>query len=1833
MSKSSQQDTQTPTKISQRLRLMLLSRGSIAVGSLLLILIIAGVWWLRNFVKTELAPLAQKNLTNTLNRPVELGEVQEFSLTGVKFAASAIPPTSTDTDQVKIESVNVGFNPWQLVTNRQLKLDVTLINPDIYIQQDSQDQWVTTKIAEPGEPGIIKTDLDIIRVRNAKLVLVGNPPKPNNIKNNSNLSNSQTPTPVVFSGLYGKAQLVKNSEDQQSIKFDVSGKPDNGGNIVLAGNILLENIQQGLDGNLKVRTQNLLAADITNLIPLPVNLTAGRFQGDLDVQLIPTQPPLLNGNADLENVTIQIPEVPQDFSNTQGKIAFQGLALDLKNVVSSYGKIPLTAKGIIDREKGFNLTANVNAVSVSHALETLKVNTPFPVNGVVKADLQLSGDINNPVLSGQVNNIKPAKIDKVDIAQVSSKFSLSTRDSLLTLTDIQGKTTVGGEVKGVGKISLGKSPQIDVNLTAQNVPGDKIAKLYNEQINENIKIGTVTATANINGAADNVQTFVKWQAPQATYPTTGETIVNSDRTVNFRNVAVNVAGNIIRGYGSYNPRKWQAVANVDGVEITPFLNPEQRENFSLENAKFDGQVTVSGTSDKFQITNISSQNAGINLGGGRVNLARLQLEDNNFVADLVANNIRLSRILKQSPAILNNPITGKFTIAGNTENFDLQTLGGVGEGSLQVGKGKITATNIKLGQGNYQALVTVDNVSVQRLADVPNQFQGRLVGQFNVAGSVESFSPENILAAGKAKLNIAGGTVTASDIQVANGNYQALVSGSGVQLNRLNQQLQGQFAGELKVAGILGSAKLADLRATGEVQLSRGLPGINSPLNAAISWDGQQLTIPQARTRNINTSGYIVANAQQPGIPEITQVNLNVQAQDYDLKQLPLQLPNGVSVAGTADFQGQISGKPTSPNVVGTVGVKNLQVQKFAFEELLTGKINLVSGNGLSIDIAGKEDRIAAQLNANNRPQAFALKWQQASAVGQAKGNIWDVKVNNFPLQALNFNVPSPQILGEGVVIGLLSGDVEFNQKTLATQGNIAIAKPQLGRIKGDNFTTEFNYVNKTAYIRNAKFTINDSNYLFDADVKQTDQAPEIQANVKLEKAKIQDLLQVAQIFDIQDLQRGLTPPTYGTATDLNTNSQGLPEQPLLNQIQRLSEIDALLAAQEQKRIESNPIPNLTDLHGILNGEIAFNTATKDGLAASFNIQGQQFTWGREEEPTRFYRAEKLTARGSFEKGILRLQPFSLEAKDRLIALTGNIGGDKQSGKLTVRNFPIQLLNNFVRLPVGISGNLNVNAGLTGSIANPQARGELDITEGQLNQKPITSATAGFSYADGRLRFGSKFAALGSEPVDITGNIPYKLPFASVEPDNNSIELDVKVKNESLGLLNILTNQIAFEDGEGEIDITVRGTREKPLVKGIANLNNATFVAQALPGKLTNVSGEAEFDFDKVLVENLQAKFSDGKIEAQGEIPIFKSQSIQIENPLDVKLDKLVLNLKGLYQGGASGDLDITGSVLQPAIGGNILLSNGQVLIADSSASALSENDSESLFFAANKQNKIPNVDSGIVRLNNLIIKLGNNVEIASPPVFNFQANGELNVTGSLDDPIPAGTIRLTRGGVNLFTTQFKLARSYEHTATFRRSQPRDPDLDVRLVAKVLDGVQTTNLSRQLTTGLSELETVRVEATVRGSARQLDRNLELRSSPSRSQTEIITLLGGGFLDTQGRGDSTLGLINIAGSAVFNNFQGAFNQIGNAFGLSELRIFPTILSDNPDAGESTSTIELALEAGVDIANIFSFSTIKILTASDPFQWGINYRITEEIRIRASTNLEDDSRTVIEFERRF
>jgi translocation and assembly module TamB len=107
---------------SRRLWLIILTRTSIAFGAILLVAIIGGALYARNFINERLAPLVESNLKQLLGKPVEIGEFERFSLNSLRFDSATIPATPDDRDRVTAQAVEVRFNLWQLLTNRTLVL-------------------------------------------------------------------------------------------------------------------------------------------------------------------------------------------------------------------------------------------------------------------------------------------------------------------------------------------------------------------------------------------------------------------------------------------------------------------------------------------------------------------------------------------------------------------------------------------------------------------------------------------------------------------------------------------------------------------------------------------------------------------------------------------------------------------------------------------------------------------------------------------------------------------------------------------------------------------------------------------------------------------------------------------------------------------------------------------------------------------------------------------------------------------------------------------------------------------------------------------------------------------------------------------------------------------------------------------------------------------------------------------------------------------------------------------------------------------------------------------------------------------------------------------------------------------------------------------------------------------------------------------------------------------------------------------------------------------------------------------------------------------------------
>jgi Family of unknown function (DUF490). len=226
--------------------------------------------------------------------------------------------------------------------------------------------------------------------------------------------------------------------------------------------------------------------------------------------------------------------------------------------------------------------------------------------------------------------------------------------------------------------------------------------------------------------------------------------------------------------------------------------------------------------------------------------------------------------------------------------------------------------------------------------------------------------------------------------------------------------------------------------------------------------------------------------------------------------------------------------------------------------------------------------------------------------------------------------------------------------------------------------------------------------------------------------------------------------------------------------------------------------------------------------------------------------------------------------------------------------------------------------------------------------------------------------------------------------------------------------------------------------------------------------------------------------------------------PLQLDLEQLTLNLPELYKGNADGAILITGTLLKPKLGGEVILSQGKVTLPSEETATLPTDTTNTTQ---------PPVD---VSLNGLKLTLGDNIQVMTPPILNaplinFNAKGTIELNGSLasiNDIRPQGTIELTGGQVNLYTSQLRLDRGYPQRAIFVPSEGLDPILDVRLVTRVPETLRFVSppsaFPAEQTEALSPsrfgtVRTIRITAIVRGSASEINDIIKLQSSPSRSQ--------------------------------------------------------------------------------------------------------------------------------------
>ena len=288
---------------------------------------IGGALWATKFIYEDIVPIVETALQKELNRPVKLGKVQGFSLGSLRLGKSEIPATATDSDHAEIEAIDVGFNLWESVQNKKLKIKVDLVNPVAFIEEDKPGVWIGTEITQKeDDPNAGDVEVAEVKLSNATLELLPIA-KEKQPRRSVKYQKINTTVEVFDKG----KQLKINSEGESAVQgtFKVNGeiwnrtidtkadtKPEAKSDVKPTTEKLTDKpignkpATLRLDINGEVRTQKMLLSEFDRLARLPVTVESGELNSNLNLQIRADEKyPSLKGTATFRDIAAKVPGV------------------------------------------------------------------------------------------------------------------------------------------------------------------------------------------------------------------------------------------------------------------------------------------------------------------------------------------------------------------------------------------------------------------------------------------------------------------------------------------------------------------------------------------------------------------------------------------------------------------------------------------------------------------------------------------------------------------------------------------------------------------------------------------------------------------------------------------------------------------------------------------------------------------------------------------------------------------------------------------------------------------------------------------------------------------------------------------------------------------------------------------------------------------------------------------------------------------------------------------------------------------------------------------------------------------------------------------------------------------------------------------------------------------------------------------------------------------------------------------------------------------------------------------------------------------------------------
>ena len=1729
-----------PSRISRFLNW--LKRPSTLIGTGTVVgIIVGGSLISYSVIRRQLPTFLESQITNFLDRPVNLGELKTFSFSEIEMGFSEIPATASDQDNLSVQAIKIEYDLGSLLTQWKLPIRLTIINPEIYLDQNEEGVWLALEPIEE-KPKLPELPFDLeanATIEDAEIVLL---PQALN-------------SPVeITSQLEGVLNYPREGEAELSydIEANFADAP-----IQIQGKTNLDNL--GTQANIAIAQLSLVK--LSSLVaPLSVRLTQGELNANLTLN-IPSleayQDSQVQGNLEIKQVTgnLAISEDKRTSFASNIGLNFQDQEVNFTQGDIKLGEIAVNLSGKANLKQGYDLDVSVSPFTIKNVLAvTPDIELPIKTAGEFQLALNILGAIDNPELKAVFTSTKPTEIDQIKLDETNVILNATLDQIILDRAEIIPET--GGTIVATGNIQTDLTETLQgrkainpatmpVNLDAIiDLPLDELASIYTTLPTET-RLGSFNSKIQFQGTVEDPDFRANWQLIDTFIITVGEIVGEGEATFDGTQFLLDNTGFqtelgdiSIFGQGNLETKNWEAIINSNQVALDPIiseligqgkleesitaLNIDIRAGGSLEATniedtvgKADVTVAVGGTAIDFQ-GNLEQGNLQTFFSGQRLNLVPLI---SPFFPQL---NVALE--VNRLQGELGGNITSLFQ-----EDFDLVTaldaLAGQVNTVVAIDESLVNFNaNLRKG-GQLEANFFSDSAFAMTpfIPNLPTEaiFEN---GTASVSGTIAQLATllktqdvGGLTAQTNLNFSIADGAIALQG-NLQNGIWEANLLVSEVETTPITRPYLVNLTPE--TTAFTFPPLNADLAISGEANpLLQNAPASVDLNRANVEWGKQSL---QARGNLILAPLFTAPDIAEAQFEVETNLDFNTLPTAEILDLIPIErqyLPQSLEIAGESRFRGQIRGQqllqaPTAPNsiiVEGDINLTNFQFNDLIFDPMMAGTVNFATGNDLQIALRGDNDAIIAAVSpcletacvAPYRLDTLELRQQEAPnepilVLATGQDNQIAASIENFPLSI--FRIAPTQELGfPGTVGGIVNAQASLDLGTVTAKGEAEIAKPGVGTTEADELAIAFAYENNEATLSQGRLLIGENRFNFEGNYNVTSR--EIGGNLTLLDGNIQDILAALNLPSVRDIARFAQTQDQGNAADLGAIALTPQDNSLSSSLalyrHTVKEVQATAASRRSQ------LPNQLNLRGKLELEANLN-GTVDNPDLNLSISGEDWeARPRESVPTvnptlgfiiedaGILRINDLTIAANYQEGVGELEEASLTLGRGKITASGEFDPNRISGNAEIDDLPLDTILEFVPSPVDASGAIALNLAVSGTPQNPEVQGDFSFTNGSFQGQAIAENFIGeFSYSN------SQFALQTTNPSDIDIQINGNIALPPQPNFENTFTANADIGESGFALLSAFSlGQIEWVEGQGKMVIAAetaytddpRAAIDNLDLTGQITLEEAVVLTTALNKNLT-LNGEVELSEDRLNIEQLQGNVDEAEIAVTGVFPFFTP--LESGNRLTAQLDQGQINLENLYEGRADANVTLQGMALNPIIGGEVRLYDGQVYIPQRTVATLSPaykrwfGDFATLFGE-------PPVN---VQLDNFQVILADNFRLVSSPVYKFSMTGDFTLTGSpLDIPSlrASGAIALDRGEITLFNTDLFLSRLNENQVVFDASKPLvNPNLDVEMGTTVSDatriGAETSpNEIRDDVSRVGQTDTVTVNFGVQGQAEQL----------------------------------------------------------------------------------------------------------------------------------------------------